>query len=201
MSAALKISNLSCQKGYNRLFNNLSFAVKSGDILRITGANGSGKTSLFKIIAGLGNADTGSVFLNQTPSHCAQYRQQVFYLGHLPAISLELSVIENLEFLLGLNSTSAHINLIQALKNVTLQGYENEQTNKLSAGQKRRVILAGLFVSDAVIWLLDEPFTALDSDGVKIVEKQIIRHSQQGGICLFSSHQNVRLPKQKTLSL
>ncbi len=89
----------------------------------------------------------------------------------------------------------------QALNDVGLKGYEDEYCAKLSAGQKRRVILAGLFVSDAKLWLLDEPFTALDPKGVEIVEQRIKKHSEQGGICIFTTHQDSVLENQRVLAL
>ncbi len=197
----LKVDNLSCQKGYNLLFSNLSFKVNSGDILRITGTNGSGKTSLLKILAGLDVQGQGNVFLDNHALKSEAYQQEIFYLGHLSALSEELSTLENLEFLTELNKSTKQIQLTKALSNIGLKGYENEYCDKLSAGQKRRVILAGLFISNAKIWLLDEPFTALDTDGVTIIESRITKHCKQGGLCLFTTHQNSDLLNQKVLAL
>jgi len=198
---SLNVNNLSCQRGYNQLFSELSFEVNSGDVLRITGTNGSGKTSLLKILAGLNAAEEGKITLDNHPVKSDEYQSEVFYLGHLSALSAELSSIENLEFLTGLNQSIDQQRLIEALNKVGLEGYENEHCGKLSAGQKRRVILAGLFVSNVKIWLLDEPFTALDPQGVKIVEECISKHCAQGGLCLFTTHQDSALPDQKVLAL
>ncbi len=197
----LKITELSCQRGYNQLFSGLSFNVNAGDILRITGTNGSGKTSLLKILAGLNTQEQGSISLNKNKVKSEQYQEEVFYLGHLSALSSELSSIENLKFLTSLSKTINSQTLSQALNDVGLKGYEDEYCAKLSAGQKRRVILAGLFVSDAKLWLLDEPFTALDPKGVEIVEQRIKKHSEQGGICIFTTHQDSVLENQRVLAL
>ncbi|MBW5290244.1 MAG: ABC transporter involved in cytochrome c biogenesis, ATPase component CcmA [Candidatus Ruthia sp. Asou_11_S2] len=197
----LKIDNLSCQKGYNLLFNHLSFEVNSGDILRITGTNGSGKTSLLKILAGLDAQEQGDVFLDNHAVKSEVYQEEIFYLGHLSALSGELSALENLEFLTGLNKSTNQVQLIKALRSIGLKGYEDEYCAKLSAGQKRRVILAGLFISNAKVWLLDEPFTALDPDGVAIIESSINKHCVQGGLCLFTTHQSSALLNQKMLAL
>ncbi len=197
----LKITELSCQRGYNQLFSGLSFNVNAGDILRITGTNGSGKTSLLKILAGLNTQEQGSISLNKNKVKSEQYQEEVFYLGHLSALSSELSSIENLKFLTSLSKTTNSQTLSQALNDVGLKGYEDEYCAKLSAGQKRRVILAGLFVSDAKLWLLDEPFTALDPKGVEIVEQRIKKHSEQGGICIFTTHQDSVLENQRVLAL
>lgn len=197
----LKIDNLSCQKGYNLLFSHLSFEVNSGNILRITGTNGSGKTSLLKILAGLDVQEQGCVFLDGHALKSEAYQKEIFYLGHLSVLSGELSALENLEFLTGLNKATNQVTLMKALSNIGLKGYEDEYCAKLSAGQKRRVILAGLFVSNAKIWLLDEPFTALDPEGVIIIERSINKHCEQGGSCLFTTHQSSTLPNQKVLAL
>jgi heme exporter protein A len=197
----LIVTDLCCQRGYNQLFSDLSFEVASTNILRITGTNGSGKTSLLKILAGLNSSEKGSVVLNDFTVNSDEYQQQVFYLGHSQAISSELSVIENLEFLTSLSKTTDKQLLSNALDNIGLKGYSDEYCSKLSAGQKRRVILAGLFVSDAKVWLLDEPFTALDNNGIKIVEGLIESHCNDGGICIFTTHQDSSLANQKYLAL
>jgi len=199
--SSLNVSNLSCQRGYNQLFSGLSFKVNPGDILRITGTNGSGKTSLLKILAGLSAPEEGEIKLETHPVKSDEYQREVFYLGHLSALSAELTSIENLKFLTGLNKSIDQHWLLEALEQVGLKGYEDEYCAKLSAGQKRRVILAGLSVSNAKIWLLDEPFTALDPQGVKIVEERISKHCAQGGLCLFTTHQDSALPNQKVLAL
>jgi len=198
----LTLHNISCQRGYNLLFSDASLTLNSGDILRITGTNGSGKTSLLKILAGLNVQEQGTIHLDNDTVKSEAYRRAVFYLGHLPALSSELTCLENLKFLTALNqSIIAEIALVNALEKVGLSGYENEICAKLSAGQKRRVALANLILSKATVWLLDEPFTALDPQGVKMVESCIEAHSKQGGICLFTTHQDSALKNQKVFSL
>ncbi|SMN17192.1 ABC transporter involved in cytochrome c biogenesis, ATPase component CcmA [uncultured Candidatus Thioglobus sp.] len=198
---SLVIHNLSCQRGYNQLFSNLFFQVNVGEVLRITGTNGSGKTSLLKILAGVSVREHGEISWNQHSVKSEKYQQEVFYLGHQAALSGELSSLENLEFLSALNKSTDQQQLIQALGDIGLKGYEDEYCANLSAGQKRRVILAGLFVSKAKIWLLDEPFTALDPTGVKIVESRIEKHCNNGGLCLFTTHQDSALANQRVLAL
>lgn len=197
----LIVKDLCCQRGYNQLFSDLSFEVNSSNILRITGPNGSGKTSLLKILAGLNASENGTVYLNDFNVNSYEYQQHVFYLGHSQALSSELSVIENLEFLMSLKDTVDRKVLTESLVKIGLQGYRDEYCSKLSAGQKRRVILAGLFISNANVWLLDEPFTALDSEGIRIVEKLIKEHCDAGGICLFTTHQDSTLDNQMVLAL
>ncbi len=197
----LTINNLSCQKGYNLLFDKLSLVINSGDILRITGTNGSGKTSLLKILAGLNTPEQGIIHLDNYPVKSEKYQSIIFYLGHLSALNSELSCLENLKYLNALNQSVDEQRLIDALNRIGLQGYENEYCGKLSAGQKRRVVLSALFISDAKVWLLDEPFTALDPQGVELIEQCISEYCKQGGICLFTTHQDSTLSGQKVLAL
>jgi heme exporter protein A len=175
--------------------------INSGDILRITGINGSGKTSLLKILAGLNVQEKGAIHWDDYPVKSEEYQSAVFYLGHLSALSTELSCLENLKYLSALNQSTDEQKLISALNQVALQGYEYEYCGKLSVGQKRRVILAGLFISNAKVWLLDEPFATLDPQGVEIIEQRISEHCKQGGLCLFTTHQESALKNQKILAI
>ena len=197
----LIINELSCHRGYNTLFGELSLSLVAGDILRVSGANGSGKTSLLKILAGLNSAESGSVSFQEHLVGSNEYQENIFYFGHLPALSPELSCQENLQYLSNLQCSHSQYQAIDALAAIGLKGYENEYAANLSAGQKRRVVLAALFISNAPIWLLDEPFTALDSDGMAALEVQISKHSANGGICVLTTHQDCNLTNMRTLSL
>jgi len=197
----LIVSDLTCQRGYNKLFSNLSFELNSGDILRIAGTNGSGKTSLLKILAGLNSAESGKLFINNKKVGSHDYQSDIFYLGHLPALSPELYCKENLDYLAQLNISSNNHKLDDALTIVGLKNFEDEFTANLSAGQKRRVVLSALFITQAKVWLLDEPFTALDTDGINVIENQITRHCDDGGICVLTTHQKCNLPNLRNLNL
>ena len=197
----LIVSDLSCQRGYNELFSNLSFELNSGEILRVSGANGSGKTSLLKILAGLNSAESGRLSINNNKVGSFDYQSDIFYLGHLPALSPELHCKENLDYLTQLNSRSSDYVLGEALTNVGLNNFEYEYAANLSAGQKRRVVLSALFITQSKVWLLDEPFSALDSDGINVIETQITKHCDYGGICILTTHQQCNLPKLRTLTL
>jgi len=197
----LSVNKLSCQRGYNLLFENLSFELKSGEVLRISGQNGSGKTSLLKIIAGLNTPELGSIEFDQNKSNSEKYQIETLYLGHYAALSSELSCIENLEYLINLNTEIISPNFHSALKEVGLKNYEYELAGNLSAGQKRRIALSLLFISKSKVWLLDEPFTALDSDGIKIIENQIEKHSANGGLCILTTHQDCNIKNIKEISL
>jgi len=196
----LIVSDLTCQRGYNELFSNLSFELNSGEILKISGANGSGKTSLLKILAGLNSAESGKLSINNNKVGSYDYQSDIFYLGHLPALSPELHCKENLDYLTQLN-TSSNQALDEALTNVGLKNFEYEYAANLSAGQKRRVVLSALFITQAKVWLLDEPFTALDSDGINVIEAQITKHCNNNGICVLTTHQECNLPGLRILTL
>ncbi|SVB90936.1 uncharacterized protein METZ01_LOCUS243790, partial [marine metagenome] len=176
----LIVSDLTCQRGYNELFSNLSFELNSGEILRVSGANGSGKTSLLKILAGLNSAESGRLSINNNKVGSYDYQSDIFYLGHLPALSPELHCKENLDYLTQLNSRGSDQALGEALTNVGLRNFEYEFAANLSAGQKRRVVLSALFITQSKVWLLDEPFTALDADGINVIETQITKHCDDG---------------------
>ena len=197
----LIVANLTCQRGYNELFSNLSFELNSGEILKISGANGSGKTSLLKILAGLNSAESGKLSINNNNVGSYDYQSDIFYLGHLPALSPELHSKENLDYLAQLNNCSSDLEISEALTSVGLKNFEYEYAVNLSAGQKRRIVLSALFMTQAKVWLLDEPFTALDADGINVIETQITNHSDDGGICVLTTHQKCNLHGIKTLTL
>ena len=197
----LIVNDLSCQRGYNELFSNLSFELSPSEILRISGANGSGKTSLLRIIAGISFGESGNVTFNNNNAGSIAYQSDIFYLGHLPALSPELHCKENLDYLTQLNGINTDRLIDDALVNVGLINYKHEYAANLSAGQKRRVVLAALFVTQSRIWLLDEPFTAIDADGIKSLENQITKHCENGGFCILTTHQDSKLPNLRTLEL
>ena len=197
----LKVNNLSCQKGYNLLFENLSFEINSGEVLKVSGPNGSGKTSLLRIIAGLSSFESGSIDYDSHKLNSEKYKLDFLYLGHLAALSPELSCIENLKYSSLLGSSSSEIDLSMALSQVGLEKYENDFVGTLSAGQIKRVALSLLFITQSKVWLLDEPFSALDSKAIKIFEKKIEDHCSHGGICILTTHQECNIKNLKEISL
>ena len=197
----LKVNNLSCEKGYNLLFENLSFEINSGEALKVSGLNGSGKTSLLRIIAGLSSFDSGSIDYDSHKLNSEKYKLDLLYLGHLAALSPELSCIENLKYSSLLGSLNSELDLSEALSQVGLEKYENDFVGTLSAGQKKRVALSLLFITQSKVWLLDEPFSALDSKAIKIFEKTIEDHCRHGGMCILTTHQECKIKNLKEISL
>ena len=197
----LKINNLSCQRGYNLLFENLSFELNSGEVLKISGPNGSGKTSLMKILAGLNSFETGSIEYDNIKINSEKYNLDLLYLGHLAALSPELSCLENLKYTAHLGNNNLNPDFSDALAKVGLEKFENELVGKLSAGQKKRIALSLLFITQSKVWLLDEPFSALDSQAIKIIESRIEEHCNSGGLCILTTHQDCNIENIKEISL
>ena len=197
----LKVNNLSCQKGYSLLFENLSFEINSGEILKVSGPNGSGKTSLLRIIAGLSSFESGEIDYDSFKLNSDAYKLDFLYLGHLATLSPELSCIENLKYSSLLGNENLENDYSIALKQVGLEKYENDLVGTLSAGQKKRIALSLLFISQSKVWLLDEPFSALDSKAIKIFEKKIEEHCKHGGMCILTTHQECNIKNLKEISL
>jgi len=197
----LKVINLSCQKGYNLLFENLSFEINSGEVLKISGPNGSGKTSLLRILAGLSSFDSGSIDYDDFNLNSEEYNLDFLYLGHLIALSPELSCIENLKYSSLLGNNKLELDFSSALNKVGLEKFENELVGTLSAGQKKRIALSLLFVTQSKVWLLDEPFSALDSKAINIFEQRIEAHCNIGGMCILTTHQECNIKNLKEISL
>jgi len=199
--STLKINNLSCQRGYNLLFENLSFELNSGEVLKISGPNGSGKTSLIKILAGLNSFETGSIKYDDTKINSEKYNLDFLYLGHLAALSPELSCLENLKYTAHLGNNNINLDFSDVLSQVGLERFENELVGKLSAGQRKRIALSLLFITQSKVWLLDEPFSALDSKAIKIIETRIEDHCSTGGLCILTTHQECNIKNIKEISL
>ena len=197
----LIVNNLSCQRGYKLLFENLSFELNSGEVLKVSGPNGSGKTSLMKILAGLSSFETGSIDYDDTKINSERYNLDFLYLGHLAALSPELSCLENLKYTMRLGNDNLDLDFSDALKKVGLEKFENELVGKLSAGQKKRIALSLLFITQSKVWLLDEPFSALDSKAIKIIETRVENHCNSGGICILTTHQECNIKNMKEISL
>ncbi len=178
-----------CERDERMLFKDLSLHINNGDFIQIAGANGCGKTTLLKLLAGLNHSYTGQLNWHKQPLQAQfhDYAQNRLYLGHLSAIKLTLTCLENLRWLASPWQVSANT-LNTALAEVKLYGYEDSLCQTLSAGQKRRVALALLLCSPAPLWILDEPFTALDSEGVEWLIKQMQQHVAKGGAVVVTSH-------------
>lgn len=190
----LKIDRVTCWRGDRRLFHQVSHVLNSGELVQLEGHNGAGKTSLLRILTGLTQPEDGDVFWDGVSIFKKRdfYNHDMLYLGHKPGLKEVLTTSENLLFYQSTLISPAKCSIASALEKVGLRGYEKVTVNRLSAGQQRRVALARLFMdNDALIWLLDEPFTAIDKQGVEQLMAHFEQHCTEGGIVLFTSHQYV----------
>ena len=190
--ALLNVVRLSCERDDRLLFSNLSFQLDGGEILQIEGRNGAGKTSLLRIIVGFSSSLCGDIFWNNQPLSkvYADFRLDCFFLGHKPGLKLDLTPLENLIWRAKLANTIIHREvLLSALDRAQLTGYEDIPCSHLSAGQLRRVAFADLIARQARFWILDEPFTAIDTEGVTWLESLFDEHTHRGGMVLVTSHQ------------
>jgi heme exporter protein A len=192
----LEVRGLECVRGDHRLFTGLNFSLKGGELLRLRGSNGSGKTSLQRTLCGLLEPAAGEVlWQGKNIRACRdEFNAELLYLGHLNGIKSELTGFENLRISYALRGeTPSDDQIYEALEQIGLGGREDLPTQVLSQGQKRRVALARLLLSNEALWVLDEPFTALDVDAVAQLAKLIEGHLQKGGMVVYTTHQEVEM--------
>jgi heme exporter protein A len=193
---------LACLRGERLVFARLAFSLAGGGALVLTGPNGSGKTSLLRLMAGLTPAAEGSLFwggadIGDDP---AAHRARLHFIGHQDAVKPSLTVAETLAFWAGMRGGAA-IEVEAAMKQFRLGRLADAPCRLLSAGQKRRVALARLAASPAPLWLLDEPLTGLDEEAVGDLAVALAAHRAQGGSVALSTHTPFALPGAQTLSL
>jgi heme exporter protein A len=192
----LSVSNLGCIRGERVLFKNLTFDLNSGKLLYVQGENGSGKTTLLRTLSGLSTPAVGEISWNKqsTKTLAEDYYGQVLYIGHLAGIKEDLSAVENIQFSISLSGyTVDRDQAISALEALGIARCADLPTRVLSQGQKRRIALAQLWLQNnplqMPLWILDEPFTALDSKMVTKLTQQIESYVNNGGMVVFTSHQ------------
>jgi len=186
----LSANNLSCERGGLTLFEGLDFSVAAGELLQIQGANGSGKTTLVRIAAGLSSSYSGQLCRDALAG-----AEHFLYIGHKPGVKLMLTPMENLRWYLAADAAASKqqagktdADILQALALWQLKGYEQRPCYQLSAGQQQRVALARLYLTEAALWLLDEPFTAIDQTGVAQLEALLLAHAERGGAVVLTTH-------------
>ena len=184
--ALLNVTNLKCVRGEQSLFENLSFSLASQQCLHIKGMNGSGKTSLLRVLAGLLSYDEGHIEW--------QEKNPPAYLGHKDGLKNEFSAIENLRFYLYLRDTPTsdkqrdEDQLDHALNQLGILKQADTPTKSLSFGQRRRLAFARLVFAQEKVWILDEPLTGVDMHGRKLIENQCLKHLSKGGAIIMSHH-------------
>jgi heme exporter protein A len=201
----LQLTDLACHKGGEQLFGGISLALPAGEMLHVAGENGSGKTTLLRVLAGLNRQYKGDVRWHgkDIRSHWADYAQQLLYLGHQPALKTQLSARENLRWYASLCPQVDDDHIATALADLGLHGKADLPCHQLSAGQQRRVVLARLYFSQQPLWILDEPFTAIDVQGFAPIVNCLRGHLERGGMIIMTTHhgmEKIDLPHQ-TLTL
>lgn len=192
----LEVSDLECRRGDRTLFTGLSFDLDTGTLLHVRGRNGSGKTTLLRALCGLLRPESGEIrWRGESIRTLAEdYHRDTLYFGHLNGIKHDLTGLENLRIAAVLDGDRPdEAGLMDALEQMGLGGIEDLPTKVLSQGQKKRVALSRLLLSKAPLWILDEPFTALDTDAVDLLQMLIARHVADGGMVVLTTHQEVGL--------
>ena len=200
----LEARALTCIRGERQLFQNLNLTLTAGECLHVRGENGVGKTSLLRLLTGLAKPEAGEVLWNQQSiaKDPSLYHRELLFLGHRDALKEDLTALENLQLYAVLDDIQLpDEKALAALWRFGLRGRENLPVSCLSAGQKRRVLMARMLTRQAKLWILDEPFNALDLHAVQDLQGLITEHVEQGGLVILTSHQEVQLPHVRVLDL
>ena len=200
----LEARALCCVRGARRLFQDLNLTVSGGECLHIRGENGVGKTSLLRILTGLSKPESGEVLWSgqSIARDALDYHRKLLFLGHRDALKEDLTALENLQLYASLDDVGlSQDKALAALWRFGLRGREYLPVNCLSAGQKRRVLMARMLTRQARLWILDEPFNALDVHAVEVLQGLIAEHVEQGGLVVLTSHQAINLPRVKVFDL
>lgn len=177
--------------------------MKAGQVLQVQGSNGTGKTTLLRILCGLNDSFQGSIKWKgrDREEDVESFYSDLLYIGHRVGVNKMLTPIENLRWSCGMLERVKDKELYEALAKVSLRGFEESQCFTLSAGQQQRVSLARLIVSSAQLWVLDEPFTTLDAKGVSQLEEMLRQHAAEGGAALVTTHHKLDVPEIEILNL
>ncbi len=199
----LTAAELFCERDDRVLFANLQLRLEEGQVLQIKGSNGSGKTTLLRILCGINDSYEGDILWYGHPrdKQAEQFLGSLLYIGHRVGVNKVLTPLENLRWSASLQRDASDEDLLAALSQVGLRGFEYSQCFSLSAGQQQRVSLARLLVSDARLWVLDEPFTTLDVSGVALLESMLADHANKGGAVLVTTHHTLSVPDLRVLNL
>jgi heme exporter protein A len=197
----LEVEGLTCRRGERLLFKDMNFTVNTGDVLEISGHNGSGKTTLLRLLCGLLIPEQGTLrWRGQLISKVRPlYHRELAYIGHTDAIKGDLTARENLMVAGALHGGG--IDPERALEQVGLVKIQELPGRFLSAGQRRRLALARLLVNRARLWLLDEPFTALDRMAIRTIATLLEEHAAAGGMAVFTSHHAINVANARTLEI
>lgn len=196
----LQVNNLSFDYADAPLLEQVNFAVPAGKLLHLQGENGSGKTTLLKLISGLLSPSEGEIYFKGEPVERSlkAYQRQLCYIGHKPGISPALSPRQNVFF--DTHHGRRPMDFDRSIHALSLQGLEDVPCFQLSAGQRRRVTLLRLLMTTAQLWLLDEPFIALDTRAIDFLKERLLEHLGQGGAVVVTSHQSLPFSRDAHLA-
>ena len=202
--SSLRANALTCVRGERTLFTGLDLEVSAGEWLHVCGENGIGKTSLLRLLSGLTKPAAGEIFWNEQliSADPSEYHRNLLFLGHRDSLKEDLTALENLSIATVLDGIAlTEDEILLALHRFGLRGREDLPVNCLSAGQKRRVLLARLLLRQAKLWILDEPFNALDVRAVEMLSELILEHIASGGMAIMTSHQEIPMPNGRVVQL
>jgi heme exporter protein A len=199
----LTVHGIHLWRGDRHVLRGVSFEGGAGKCVLLTGKNGAGKTTLIRAIAGLLDPEEGQVFWRGAPARERRddFHAELAYLGHEPPLKGDLSARENLKYSIGIRRAVSSAEIDAALRRAGASGFADRAVRMLSAGQRRRVALAGVLLSNAVLWLLDEPTTNLDADGQQLVRELIAEQLARGGLVVAAVHHSLTLPAEDLVTL
>jgi heme exporter protein A len=199
----LTVQGVHLWRGDRHVLRGVSFEGSAGKCVLLTGKNGAGKTTLIRAIAGLLDPEEGQVFWRGAPARSRrdEFHTELAYLGHEPPLKGDLSARENLKYSIGIRRSCSTAEIDAALTRTGAIAFADRATRMLSAGQRRRVALAGVLLTNAVLWLLDEPTTNLDADGQQLVRELIGEHLARQGIVVAAVHHPLALPAEQLETL
>ena len=184
------MNSATCYKNNNLIFSDVSISYNDGDIGIIMGPNGCGKTTLIRSICGIQALDEGQILLDKIDikNHNNNYMDKIIYIGHKNSLNNDFSVYENLEYLSAFDSSSKINKINEAMKYFDIYKYRNYMVSEISEGNKKKVSLARLLISQKKVWILDEPLSYLDDTAVNIFTNLVLNHQKKGGITIASTH-------------
>jgi heme exporter protein A len=188
--SVLRAENLHLWRSERHVLKGIGLTVRGGELLQLTGANGAGKTTLLRALCGLNHLEEGCVFWNDQDvrEDRAGFHASLVHLGHEPPLKPDLSGVENLRFWTGMRRRITRAAIDEAMRSTGAGEFSTRPVRTLSAGQRRRVALAGLVLAAVPLWLLDEPTTNLDTEGQELVATLVNAHLQAGGLAIAAVH-------------
>lgn len=200
----LEARAITCVRGDRELFSRLDLQVSAGECLHIRGENGVGKTSLLRLLTGLAPPESGEVLWNGVPikKESSEYHSKLLFLGHRDALKEDLTALENLRMYAAIDGIDlSDVEAFSTLWRFGLKGREDLPVNCLSAGQKKRVLMARMLTRRAQVWILDEPFNALDTQAVLELQSLIGQHLEGNGLVVLTSHQPLAISNLRVFDL